>query len=509
MPNVTVIRPCKGLEPYLYDCLASTFRQDYPYDRLTVHFCVSSRDDPAYPITQRVLKDFPEPKAKLFVEDEDLLLSADAQSPGEIEARQEVVDNVGRGRLGPNPKIRNMSRAYREAGRDDVIWILDCNIWAGRGACSRMVDKLCGFDHASGEGYRLVHHVPVSVAVDGRPDAFPTDTELISSQTRLNGQVKTPSTRTPDHKAPWYNPAVLGSRLEEVFLSSSHAKMYIAINTLGVAPCINGKSNMFRRAHLDYLTSSPSVPATAKGSAASRIDVDGDPNSQNVDSVRVHGIDAFSRYICEDHLIGELFWGHHIPGAEGMGNHGLVLGDLALQPVARMSLTGYIARRGRWLRVRKFTVTLATLVEPATESLLCSALGGFGVASCLAGDYVSLFGVEWWTIFFMFWLTSVVVWASIDRSVYCLLHSGATVEEDGSVNVPDFVLSQRTAQPRSRRDNDIRPFYEWLLAWAGREILALPIWAWAFWCGTTVVWRSRRFRVGMDMRVHEVEGRRG
>ena len=29
-PHVTVIRPVKGLEPRLYDCLASTFLQDYP-----------------------------------------------------------------------------------------------------------------------------------------------------------------------------------------------------------------------------------------------------------------------------------------------------------------------------------------------------------------------------------------------------------------------------------------------------------------------------------------------
>ena len=33
-PHVTIIRPVKGLEPQLYDCLASTFRQDYPKDKL-------------------------------------------------------------------------------------------------------------------------------------------------------------------------------------------------------------------------------------------------------------------------------------------------------------------------------------------------------------------------------------------------------------------------------------------------------------------------------------------
>ena len=50
-----------------------------------------------------------------------------------------------------------------------------------------------------------------------------------------------------------------------------------------------------------------------------------------------------------------------------------------------------------------------------------------------------------------------------------------------------------------------RSFREWLLAWLGRELLAGPIWAWAVFGGTTVLWRGRKFWVGMDMRVHEVE----
>src|SRR5256885_9019856 len=38
-----------------------------------------------------------------------------------------------------------------------------------------------------------------------------------------------------------------------------------------------------------------------------------------------------------------------------------------------------------------------------------------------------------------------------------------------------------------------RPFSQWLMAWLGREALALPIWIWAFWGGVTVVWRDRKF----------------
>ena len=43
------------------------------------------------------------------------------------------------------------------------------------------------------------------------------------------------------------------------------------------------------------------------------------------------------------------------------------------------------------------------------------------------------------------------------------------------------------------------------MAWVGREALsALPIWCWAFWGGTSLEWRGRKFWVGMDMKVHEI-----
>ena len=49
-----------------------------------------------------------------------------------------------------------------------------------------------------------------------------------------------------------------------------------------------------------------------------------------------------------------------------------------------------------------------------------------------------------------------------------------------------------------------RPLGQWLLAWLGREALALPIWTWAIYGGTQVEWRGKKFRVGMDMKVHEI-----
>lgn len=357
-----------------------------------------------------------------------------------------------------------MSRAYREAD-GDIVWIVDCNVWVASGVCGRMVDQLCGLSKSGPRRpCKLVHQLPICVDVDS---------QLSGPGTRgfLNED------RTPNLRR-WRRSAA-GGRLEEIFLSSSHAKFYTAINIVALAPCLVGKSNMFRRSHLNHLTSS-----TSKRSE----------NSAHSIPAAGEGIDFFSHNICEDHLIGDLLWRRTIPSEPDLANHALVLGDLAIQPIANMSVPAYIARRVRWLRVRKFTVTLATLVEPGTESFLCSAYGAFAVTR-LEWFKLHLGISDTWTAFVGSWLLSISVWALVDWTVYLLLHSGRTIDKNDK-GVPSF------ARPLTRFSR--RPFLAWLAAWLGREILALPIWIWAFWGGVTVVWRDRTFRVGTDMRVHEI-----
>ncbi len=481
IPHVTAIRPCKGLEPYLYECLEATLQQDYPRSKLTVSFCVSSKRDLAYPTIQRVLAEHPNHDAKVFIEEDD--------------------PRIHSAKLGPNPKIRNMSRAYREA-KGDIVWIIDCNVWVNPGACARMVDKLCGYRQSpnrSNRPYKLVHHLPISVDV-------PSSAINTSATTHPNGRLYDASTApviSESLPSPPTSTNAFGGRLEELFLSSSHAKMYVAINSVAIAPCIVGKSTMFRRSHLNSLTSHTSAPA---------------------------GIDFFSHNICEDHLIGDLLWRSSLPNpSTGLKyrNHGLVLGDLAIQPVASMSVSNYIARRVRWLRVRKFTVPAATLVEPGTESMLCSAMGAWGIttseytrewavrvaASVLGGDAEKWRG--WWALI-VWWVGSMVIWGFVDWTNYLLLHSGATIEESREgVDVPAFARtpesrwasSQTKSSSMLQRPWNLRPRRkrtEWAKAWLGREILALPIWLWAIWGGVTVTWRERRFWVGWDMKVHEI-----
>ncbi|KXT14098.1 hypothetical protein AC579_799 [Pseudocercospora musae] len=422
-PHVTVIRPIKGLEPRLYDCLASTFRQDYPKDKLHVRFCLSHRNDPSVPTVRKLLADFPAHDAQLLHEEDDEVLKANSDH------------------LGPNPKIRNMSRAYREAA-GDIIWIIDCNVWVAKGVCGRMVAKLEG----RGEKRRnkFVHLAPVTVDIGSQICKWPL--QHSNEPTALT---------------------VGGGRLEEAFMASAHAKFYTAINTLLFAPCIVGKSTMFRRSHLDSLTHN-------------------------------QGIDYFSENICEDHLIGDLLWKQQVPEetqGEKLGKHACCFGDLAVQPMANMSVGEFWSRRVRWLRVRKFTVTLATLVEPGTESFLCSLYGAFAVTALPFFHHT--FGIpQTWTAFALFWLTSVTIWCAMDRMLYLKLHSGASIEVD-----QDTPFFARPPKAFTRRT-----FGEWLFAWLGRETLTLPIWLWAFYGGTKVAWRGKKFRVGMDMKVHEITG---
>lgn len=161
--------------------------------------------------------------------------------------------------------------------------------------------------------------------------------------------------------------------------------------------------------------------------------------------------------------------------------------------MANTSISAYAARRSRWLRVRKFTVPLATFVEPGVEPLLCSTYGAYALITIpLFSTHLSI--PSTWMSFFATWCTIVACWQLADYFCYRKLHSCASVERDA--DTPWFA--------RPPRKSSRRPLGEWMVAWWGRELLALPIWSWAIYGGTTVVWRGKKFRVGLDMKVKEI-----
>lgn len=458
VPHVTVIRPTKGLEPGLYDCLASTCRQTYPRDRLRVHLCVESRTDPAFPVLERVVSDFRDVDVTIYVEEEDPLLHG---ATGHVR------------NLGPNPKIRNISRAYRDvpsgdAGDDDsIVWIVDCNVWVAPGVAGRMVDKLLGLGPLEGgttpqqqhTPYKFVHQLPLVVDIGTRNQ--------------------------------------YGAALDEMFMATSHAKFYSAINTVGIAPCIVGKSNMFRKAHLNRLTDPSQNPTVLSPK----------------DARRGRGVDFFSSYICEDHLIGDLLWRSPLATPAGVvyRNHGFVTGDLAIQPMADVAVAAYAARRVRWLRVRKWTVLLATLVEPGVESLLCAFYGSFALTTWgqrlpLPPALAAWLPPPTWGAMLRCWLVLVAFWMAADWCTYRRLQACWCTEVDD--NTPPFARGRRSGSGGGGLPP--RGFLSWARAWAGRELLALPIWTYAVLLGATVAWRGKQFHVRMDMSVDELDeqGRR-
>jgi len=477
VPHVTVIRPIVGSDPYLYECLASTFRQHYPAAKLSVHFCIPTRDEPALAVLERLLVDFPDHDARIYVAEEDPVLARGRQGNGDALGGEHEL-------LGPNPKIRNMSRAYREAP-GEVIWIIDCNVWVGPSVGGLMVDRLCGFGEGSGgqRKFKFAHQLPLAVDVSELPISTLSSTSDVSGAARGDDVTASLSNNGAEPMKDSVLPT--GNRLEEMFLSTSHAKFYTGIATAAIAPCTVGKSNMFRKAHLDALT-----PSTEPG--------------------RSPGIDFFSDNICEDHLISDLLWKSAVPQhildaslkegqAEGSltepqgswGNHALVVQPPCIQPLAGLSIWAYAARRSRWLRVRKYTVPAATAVEPGTESFVANALGSFAVTT------LPYFRAQWgipqtWTAFWAFWLTAEVIWCLKDWLLWGMLQSWEGEGRDTAFVGYGF---------RRRRHEG---FWLWFKAWLGRESLAFVIWAWAIFGGATVVWRGKTFWVDMKMKVHEV-----
>lgn len=427
------MRPVKGYDPNLDLCLSSTCLLEYPRSKFELVICVASADDTAIPVINHVIEKYPDVRAVLKIGEED---------------------------VGPNPKIRNLSQAYREAA-GDIIWILDCNVWVAPGTLLRSVDMLEGSQGRP--GYKLVHHLPLAVDVTNtrtytRDNSLPTSSAEGSSN---------PLLRKDNHivGSGWLAGVLAcgGGRLEECFLSSSHAKFYAAINALAIAPCVVGKSSMHRRSHL--------LEATQGGERT--------------------GLTYFSEYICEDQLLGEKLWMTELEeeksGLRKWGKHHLGE-DLVFQPLEDMSVSDYLARRTRWIRVRKYCTLSATFAEAFTESVVCSLVGSFAVTTVPFTR--NLVGSSW-PVFLIFWVASMAVWALADRLLFNFFHSykSTAADEDS----PQFLIDRKG-----------RGFWEWLLEWMGREGFAFWVWAAALWPGP-VKWRGRCYKIRWnDMKVVEI-----
>jgi ceramide glucosyltransferase len=247
----------------------------------------------------------------------------------------------------------------------------------------------------------------------------------------------------PNEETAW------GALLEEIYLSTSHAKFYVSINRFGIAPCVMGKSNLFYKSSLDRATGS-------------------------------QGLAKFAHFIAEDHLIADTLW-YQTPNPGP--NHAMTV-DAARQPVQLETLATYFERRIRWIRVRKYMVTSATLVEPFSECFLAGFIGSFALHT--------LFNLSMSKIYF--W--HLLVWLGIDLFQFYTLHSNAAVDLLSNDETPEFA--------RGDRSWTVKRLWLWFVCWFIREVTCLPIWIVAM-CGQSVVkWRNQKFVVRRDMTVVEI-----
>lgn len=296
--------------------------------------------------------------------------------------------------------------SYQQAA-NDILWVLDSNVMVAPATLAHSVEALDGPADLTSSHRRiaLVHHVPFA----------------------------------------WSSEYALGSRIEEAFLNTNHAKMYTAINTVAVDSCVVGKSNLYRRSDLERVDGSlkPISNAPEGGSQPGR----------------KKGLAAFGRFLAEDNMIASALW--HELGLR----HDLSC-DVAKNAVGNMTLSDYIWRRVRWIRVRKHMVLAATLIEPFTESIMAGSLAALGIRY--------LFGITPW----LFLPVHFLLWLLVDLDV-CDSLSGQSVP-----------LKARLA---------------FILAWAARELMAFPIWVLAI-VGSEVEWRGRRYQVIKNGEVKRVQG---
>ncbi|KAK8861307.1 hypothetical protein IAR55_002126 [Kwoniella newhampshirensis] len=384
-PGVTIIRPLCGLDQNLYNTLESCMKLDYP--KFEVIFALQDEKDEALPVVRMVMGKYPEVDAKVVINDE---------------------------KIGVNPKVNNLISPFQEA-KFDLLWVLDSTISVLPGTLARSIEAFLSN--------------PTSYASPNDPESSP----LLS----ISDDVRKPPTAGEVglvHQVPiavCYQ-KTWGSLIEQAYLNTTHAKMYLAINATAIDSCVVGKSNLYSRTNISTLTTpSPSLRRLANPPT---------------------GLVGFSPFLAEDNMIALSLW-HELSLKHAMTP------DVALDFLGSLTVRDYINRRVRWIRVRKkMTPLIATVLEPFTEMIVSGLYGSWAIRRLLGANVFPLFCIH------------VMIWLAVDLSTKKALETNV-----------------RGIGPLGSR-------LTFLVAWMAREVMALPIWLMAM-TSSDVVWRGQKYRI--------------
>lgn len=453
--GVSILRPLAGLDHNLANNLASAFEQRYPRHLYEIILSVRDDKDQALPVARSICARYPDVHSQIIV----------GAEPN----------------AGVNPKIANLVRPYASAAFD-IVWVLDSQVLMSPYALARAVHAINDrprtpsphFLRRKPHGTRvgLAHHVPLGV--------------------------------TPHSTS-------FGSHIEATFLSTNHAKMYLAINALSIESCVMGKSNLYRKSDLDCVpdtffnvaSSGTRGETGAIGSVAFESAArDGESSVDSVSGGPSRALARFGIYLAEDNMLATSLWRPPLNLA-----HTLIAADIARTSVGDVkSLHAYWKRRVRWIRVRRHMVPAATYIEPFTESLMCGVIAANALLNCwlpMTGMHLSQTSTRW-LVGLLFFAIHLLLWHLVDFAVLASLQStgerspqslsdGHAASGATAASLAPLVDFGNAAQVRMFR-----------LAWLGREVLALPIWVAAL-CDNKVYWRGRQYRILSDSRAAHVD----